>query len=201
MKYVKTLGLAAIAAMALMAFLGTAGASATVIECETQPPKAGCEIVLSIKIGGSASLVNTSNEELDTCTSSTVKGVVTNAGSSTTTATGSVEELTWGSCTFSTKTITAGKLEVHHISGSENGTVTADGTFEITINTVFFGSCIYGVTSGTDIGVLTAGAPGSFDANAVAEKFSGSAFACPSTSKWTATYGVTKPKHIQITLG
>jgi hypothetical protein len=198
MKYAKMLALAAVAAGALMAFIGAGTASATVL-CSTtvEPCPAGQKVTgtldFSIPTGQSASLVNTAGESLDKCSTSTVKGKISNAGSATETVTGSVEELTWGSCTFPTNTLTKGKLEVHKIAGTSNGTVTADGTFEVTINTVFFGSCIYGVTSGVDLGEITEGNPAVFHANAVAEKFSGSNIACPETSKWTATYNLTTP--------
>jgi len=205
MKHLKMLALAAVAVGALMAFIGAGSASATVI-CSTtvEPCPAGQKwtgsISMTIPSGASANLVNTSNEALDTCTGSESAGPLTNTGSSTTTVTGTVETLSWSGCTFPTNTITKGKLEVHRIAGTHNGTVTADGTFEVTINTVFFGSCIYGVTSGNSIGDLTEGNPGVFHANAVAEKFSGSAFACPSTSKWTGTYQVTSPSNTTMSI-
>ncbi len=207
MKHAKMLALAAVAAGALMAFVGAGTASATVL-CSTttescsegQNWKENTVLDFTIPSGSSANLVDTGGEELDKCSTSTVKGKITNAGSSTATVTGPVEELTWGSCTFPTKTLTLGKLEVHKIAGTSNGTLTADGTFEVTINTIFFGSCIYGVTSGVDLGELTEGNPAIFHANAVAEKFSGSNFACPSTSKWTATYTLTSPSNTTLSV-
>ncbi len=212
MRYVKMLALAAVAAGALMAFIGAGTASATVLCSTTADPcpagqswPANTAIDFSIPSGASANLVDTTGEPLDTCTTSTVKGKITNAGSSSATTTGAVEELTWGSCTFPTKTLTLGNLEIHKVAGTSNGTLTADGTFEVTINTIFFGSCIYGVTSGVDLGELTEGIytkttgkptdeTAVFHANAVAEKFSGSNLACPSTSRWTATYTLTSPE-------
>jgi len=207
MKHLKMLALAAVAVGALMAFIGAGSASAAIICSTTQEPcPAGQQwpvntaIDMTIPTGSSAELVSTANEELDKCSSSTVKGKITNAGSSTTTVTGPVEELTWGSCTFPTKTLVLGKLEVKRITGTHDGTVVADGEFQVTINTVFFGSCIYGVTSGDTIGDLTEGNPGVFHATAVAEKFSGSAFACPTTSKWTGTYTVTSPSNTTMSI-
>ena len=196
MKYIKMLGLAAVAAMALTALFASGTASATELCEETVTPCPEAKRVktldLSVVAGTPALLVNTSGEELDKCTGGTVKGKVTVNGSSTTTTTGPVEELTWANCTWPTSTLKKGSLEIHAIAGTDNGTVTADGEFQVTINTVFFGSCIYGVTSGVDLGELTGSATTPiFHANAVAEKFSGSAFACPETSKWTATYHVT----------
>jgi len=207
MKYAKMLALAAVAAGALMAFVGAGTASATVLCSTTADPcpagqswPATTPLDFSIPSGSSANLVDTEGEPLDTCSTSTVKGSISSAGSSTTTTTGAVSELTWGSCTFPTNTILKGKLEVHKIAGTSNGTVTADGTFEVTINTIFFGSCIYGVTSGVDLGEITEGKPAIFHANAVAEKFSGSALACPATSRWTATYTVTAPSETTLSV-
>lgn len=189
MKYVKILSLAAVAAMALMAFAASS-ASATALYGGATKLGAGATIDFSIPSGGSAVLVNTSNEEIDTCSSSTVKGKLSSA------TTGSIEELTWTSCTFPTKTITNGKLEVVSTGGT-NGEVKGDATIEVTINTVFFGSCIYGVESGTKVGTV-AGNPATFTANAVAKKFSGSAFACPSTAKWTGSYNSTEPTELHV---
>jgi len=207
MKHLKMLALAAVAAGALMAFVGAGTASATVL-CSTtvEPCPAGQKwpantlMDMSVPSGNSINWVNTSNEELDTCSGSTIKGPITSAGSSTTTVTSTVEELTWGGCTFPTATVTKGKLEVHRIAGTHNGTVTADGTFEWTFNTVFFGTCIYGFTAGNSIGDLTEGKPAVFHYNAVVEKFSGSAFACPSTGKLTGTFEVTSPSNTTLSV-
>jgi hypothetical protein len=198
MKHMKMLALAAVAAGALMAFIGAGSASATVL-CSTtvEPCPAGQKVTgvlnFSVASGGHLVALNTAGETFDSCTSATMKGSITNSGSSTATVTGPVEETTWGGSSFPTNTITKGKLEVHKIAGTSNGTVTADGTFEVTINTVFFGSCIYGFTSGVDIGELTEGNPAVLHVNAVDEKFSGSNFACPETTKWTGTYNLTTP--------
>jgi hypothetical protein len=158
-------------------------------------------IDFSIPSGKSAVLFDTTGEELDSCSTSTVKGT---PGSNGPTVTGSINDevngegktvvtgLTWGSCTFPTKTVSTGnKLEVTGGANTE-GTVKADSTIEVTINTIFVGSCIYGVTSGTPVGTL-AGNPATFTTNAVAEKFSGNNLACPPTSKWTGTYNATEP--------
>jgi hypothetical protein len=198
MKYAKMLALAAVAAGALMAFVGAGTASATVL-CSTtaDPCPAGQKwgavtLDFSIPSGSNAVLKDTSGNEIDKCTTSTVKGPVTNVGSSTATVTGTVEQLTWESCSFPTKTLLSGKLEVHKIAGTSNGTVTSDAPFEVTINTFLFGSCIYGVATGVDLGTIKEGNPATFEANAVATRF-GTNFACPSTSRWTGTYTLTSP--------
>lgn len=204
MRYAKMLALAAVAAGALMAFLGAGTASATVL-CSTtaDPCPAGQDLVkgtvldFSLKAETSANLTETGGEPIDSCSVSTVKGHITNTGGSTATTTGKITELKWEKCTFPTTTINTGCLEIHKIAGTSNGTVTSDKcevNTEVTINTVFFGSCVYGIESGKSIGDLIEGNPAHFTAKAVAKKLSGSNFACPETANWSATYVLTEPK-------
>jgi hypothetical protein len=211
MKHLKMLALAAVAAGALTAFIGAGTASATVLCSTTADPcptgqkwPVNTPIDFSIPSGGSAVLVDTLGEELDTCTKSTVKGKITNAGSSTATTTGPVEELLWGSCTFPTATVLKGSLEVHKISGTSNGTVTADGTFQITIDPIFVEPCVYQVTAGTPLGELTEGNPAVFHANAVLEKKVYIDDTCsifmPDTAIWTATYTQTSPSSTTLSV-
>jgi len=200
MKHAKMLALAAVVAGALMAFMATGTASATVLCSTTADPCPSAQkwpvntvLDFSIPSGKQTVLVATEGTEIDRCSTSTVKGKITNAGSVTETVTGPVEETTWGSCTFTTTTLEMGKLEVHKIAGTSNGTVTADGTFRVTVNTILFGSCIWGITSGSDLGTITEGNPAVFHLNVVAEIMSGSNFACQSTAVWTGAYTLTAP--------
>ncbi len=126
-KYAKILGLAAVAAMALMAFVGTGTASATVL-CKTnlttgcaaagQDYPAGTGIHATSESSGI--LETTGGVILDTCTGSTVKGKTSNTGSASTTVSGPIEELAWGVCRRTTNTLKLGSLEVHHIAGTDN---------------------------------------------------------------------------------
>lgn len=209
MKYVKMLALAALAAGALMALIGSGTASAAVICSTTLDPcpitqkwPGNTAIDFSIVAGQSAHLETTTGTELDTCKNSTIRGKLTVAGGEGVTATGPVEELTWGSCTFTTTTVTAAALEIKKVAGTSNGTVLADEfieggvlkekRFEITINTPLFGSCTYGVEPNKSLGELTEGNPAIFHANVVVERFGG-AVDCPATARWTATYTLTAP--------
>jgi hypothetical protein len=149
---------------------------------------AGTTLDFSLKSGTSALLVDTTGKTIDTCKTSTPTGKIEKVKG----VTGPLESLTWGSCTFPTKTLTLGKLTIEHIAGTHNGTVKADSTTEVTMNTVLFGSCIYGPTAGVDLGELKEGKPATFVANAVLQKL-GSNAACPETAKWTAEYTLTEP--------
>jgi len=202
MKYVKILSLAAVAAMALMAFAASS-ASATALYNGTTKLKVGSELDFSLKSGTSALLVDTENNTLDTCTTSTVKGSISNEGGAGKAVSGSISSLTWGQeggkCTFTTTTTKNGGLEVNWTSGT-SGTVKSNAEVAVTINTVFFGSCVYGVASGTSLGTLASASSGNatFTANAVAIKLSGSNIACPETSKWTGTYVSTTPVNLRV---
>lgn len=198
MKHLKILGLAAVAVGALMAFIGAGTASATVLCSTTVDPCPTPQKWLfgtvhdwSIPAGNSVSSVDTNGNTLNTCKTSTIKGKQTTVGSETETVTVDIEEKTWGSCTFPSKTLKNAAYEIHRIAGTSNGTVTADGTTETTFSSIL-GDCIYGVTSGTSLGDITEGNPAMLHLNAVTEEFSHLA-ACPDTDKVTGTYVLTAP--------
>jgi|GEM_PF-1858114 len=206
MKYVKMLGLTVVAAATLTALIGVSTASAGDLCSQPENPcsaankyPVGVVVEFTGKPTESAKLVTTDEKTtLDTCTGSTIKWKITNAGSSTTTVTGSVSTLDWSGCSFPTTTTQLSNLEGHTVGSGFNGTLTSDGEFRVTINTVLFGSCVYGVTAGTSLGTATGGKPGSFTANAVVKKLTGSEAACPETAKWTAGYGQTAPSNTGI---
>lgn len=193
MKPIEKLGLTALMTATVMAFVGVSMASATAVYNGATKLGVGAKVDFSLKPGTSGLFTDTGGNLLDQCNVTTIKMSVTQAGSSTTTTTGTVTELINSSCTFPTITVELGKGEIHHIASTTNATVTADAPINVTINTIFFGTCIYGVTSGTQLGTVTGGSPATFHASSVMEKFSGSSFACPTTGKWTGTYINTEP--------
>jgi hypothetical protein len=177
MKYLKMLGLAAIAAAALTAVVGVGSASAVTL-CEnnqatgcTSHVNSGQTITFtaedSIKLAGPFGIV------LDTCTESTVKGFTTNTGAdnTTTAVNGDIEELTdeggvhtvpgltFGKCTRKTTVGIGGTLSITASGTAGNGSVTSNGA-TVTIHEFpepFPGTCAY-VTTNTPIGTLTASA-------------------------------------------
>jgi len=96
------------------------------------------------------------------------------------------------SCTLSTKVLKAGGDEIEAPAESTTATVKATSESQMTVNTGLFGSCVYGVTAGTTVGSVNTSS-GEFTASAVTEKLSGSAFACPDTTKWIANWIITVP--------
>jgi hypothetical protein len=190
MKHIKMFGFAVLVVAALGAFLGAGSAAATELYSGSLTLPSGTEITASLS--GTASLTTTEGTTLDTCTGGSVNGKTSTAGSATTTVKGPVAAsgVTWSNCTFTTDTLAGGELEIHVIGAGPNGTLTGSG-FEVTINTVLFGSCIFTLGTGTDLGTLTgktAEEDAVMDINAIATRKSG---LCPSTAKWVGTYKVT----------
>ena len=204
MKYLKMLGLAAVAAMALTAFIGASSASATVL-CTTTTTPCGTgwhvdSIVASVASGQSVTLKNTSGTIEATCTVASSTTTKTATGSATTTPAGtvSVANLTWGpvgsGCTNTTDTVAGGTLEVHWTSG-DNGTVTGSG-FEVTV--VLAGvSCTLGLEGTKSIGDITGGHPAIMHVGVGVVKKSGS-FLCPSTGTWEGTYTITNHTKVYV---
>jgi hypothetical protein len=199
MKFLKTLSIAAVAAMALMA-LAASSASATALYNGATKLGVGSKIDFSLKLGTKGLLTNTSGEELDACSRTTIRISIVVGGGIGVSVSGNNESIEQSECTFPTTTTIKGGLEFRQVGTSTEGTVTSNAEIGVTINTVFFGSCVYGVKSATDLGTLKTGASGTaeFFANAVAIKLSGSNFACPETSKWTGTYVSTTPDNLRV---
>jgi len=206
MKYLKMLGLAAVAAAALMAIVGAGTASATVIcknnlntEKCSEPYPAGTKGTASLAAGTSALLQTTAGETMVTCTESVISSTLENPGSATTTVKSGVSTMTFAKCTVPVVVINGGYAELHHIAGTDNGTLTTFNT-EVTVNTVFFGSCVYGSGKGLDVGNTIGGNPGSMTLNTVFSKISGG-IACPSDARFTGKYVATSPTNAWVAAG
>jgi len=200
MRYLKMLGLAAVAAAGLMAFIGASTASATELYSGATTLKTGTTFTPTVE--GTWVWETTEGSVLNTCTSGSLKGKTTNNGSSTETVKANIEELAFTSCTEGTATLSKGGLEIHYTSGL-NGTVTSingsgGAATEVTVNTTIFGSCVFVLPSGTTLGTLTGSTTSNdvLDGNAVATRKSG---LCPATLKWTWTWTTTIPSPMHVT--
>jgi hypothetical protein len=210
MKHLKMLGLAAVAAAALMAIVGATSASATVL-CKTTPvanaagtPKATCPSNWAYSSGTHIHAVNVGTVKLDTsfktveCTGSTITGVTTNEGGPSETVDGPEGTLTFTGCNCEVVVIHPGTIEVHWIPHTENGTLTSDGgTVTVNCSTIFGNvHCNY-VTNKISLGDITGGNPAIFHSIAVIERESTNAL-CSEESTWTATYEITEPKPLYV---
>jgi hypothetical protein len=103
-----------------------------------------------------------------------------------------VKLLSWSGCTSTVDTVATGALEVHHIEGTDNGTVTSSGT-QVTV-LILGKTCTFKVT---DLGTLTGGASPVLHINATVDLVAGG-FICPEHITWTATYNITEPQPLYV---
>jgi hypothetical protein len=210
MKYLKILGLAAVAAMAFTAFVGAGTASAANVFCTTlsNPCPSTNEytgpITSSLRTGTSAVLTN--GVDTVTCTSSSMNGEITTATNASGNSTGKITSVTFSGCTDQNKetcTATAEHVPWHaelvatETAGKVNGngvlTVSNGGTGGPQAKVVCgsFLSCTFGVES-TDVDFIGSSTSPTIKTTGLAlTRISG--FLCPSTANWDAEYTLTKP--------
>lgn len=196
------LGLSAIAAAAVMALAGAGTASATVLCTTTTNP---CNSVLPVNtvldfsLEPGASLVwQNGGNTLETCTGVTLKSHITNAGSSTSTVKAKNTTVDWSGCTWSNKTVALGGLEIHHIVGTHNGTLTASEDISWEFTSGSLGTCIYGWKAGADLGTITEGKPATLDMNTTIVRFPGSSLLCPENGTLIGSFIQTEPSNTTL---
>lgn len=195
MKISKVLGLLAVTAAALMAFVATASAT-------TLTSPLGTVYTGTIKAHSSHTELHGPFTSV-TCSTSEVEGKVEKHGN-TTTAGGKISKLTFTGCNFPVKVLKSGSLEIHpkvHEAAGVlvTGTVTSSGA-EITIETSI-ASCIF-TTSGTDVGTFTGsndtGGAAKLDIESAAIPRTGHSIFCGSSGQWTGSYTVTSPNPLYL---
>jgi hypothetical protein len=198
MKYLKMLGLAAIAAAALMAFAGAGTASATELTCGASM----CEKETTISSASEGHAVLDSIIGKIECNSE-VSGKTENTGGASETVKGAISTLDFTGCTTATvHVLKSGSLEIHtqNAEANNNGTLTSTGA-EVTVETSGF-HCIF-TTKETDIGTVTGSANTSgnatLDISATIPRTGGRSGAfCGSSAPWTGSYKVTAPATLNV---
>ncbi|HEY8501511.1 MAG TPA: hypothetical protein VIL21_02395 [Solirubrobacterales bacterium] len=204
MKYIKMLGLLAVAAGALMAFAGSA--SATEVTSEGK--------LYTGVIKATAGETTLHGIKTITCKKSTVEGAVETHGSSVT-ASGKITHLKFEECgTDHVTVLKPGTLTVHTeyktvVDANEthtwvccepnngNGTLTSSGA-EITIQVTSLGiSCIF-TTNETDIGRVTGGTTAKLDIDSSSIPRTGHSIFCGGSGEWTGSYTVNTPDNLTI---
>jgi hypothetical protein len=187
MKYVKMIGLLAVAAAALMAFAGVASATTvTSNEGETPTVKASSE--------GHAKLVGPLG--INVQCNSTVEGKVESHGAGVT-AKGNLSSLTFTGCTngYEVTVLAKGSLEIH-----SSNVLTSTGA-EVTVKTPLGFNCIYR-TNATDVGTLTesetTGGKATLDIGAKAIPRTGHSGLCGATGEWSGSYIVNSPTTLNV---
>jgi hypothetical protein len=195
MNSLKTIGLAAVAAMAVMA-IGAASASATTLEVNGAAQSVAVTFSGSLEGGTSTLWQSTSGAFVNTCTASSFSGKTsTFTAESSKPIGGPISTLSFTSCTTSPVTVSkAGSLSVEWISGTTNGTVRSVGT-DVTVPSPI-GHLTCETFEGIDIGTLTGKATSgtaTIDISAVLN----CGFLAPSVT-WTGSYWVTSPTGLGV---
>jgi hypothetical protein len=186
MKYIKMLGLLAVAAAALMAFAGSA--SATTVTSPTGTLYTG-----PIEATAGATQLTGAWATVE-CKHSVVKGKITKHGT-TVTAEGPVESLDFTECNYPTTVIKPGSLVAHWTKGYD-GTLTSVGA-EILVHTNI-GTCRFNTGTGVDIGTLTGGTPAKLDINSSSIPVTEGNFFCGNSGIWHGSYTVTTPHSLYL---
>jgi hypothetical protein len=200
MKYVKMLGLTAIAGATLMMLVGAGTASATTVTC---PAGTACPAGVSITATSEGKVVLDAPFATIECMS-TAEGHTTNTtetpGVSAGVNDGPITRLEWTNCGSDTvNTLATGSLTVES-AGSSNGTVKSTGA-KVTIVHLGF-HCIYETNAtnlGTVTGTSTTGANATLDIKATIPRTGGNSGAfCGSSAPFTGSYEVTSPTFLDF---
>lgn len=188
MKHLKMFGLAAIVALGLTAWVGSATAQAELFtdNAKTIRYATGTVIDLSLK-SGTSTKVTSGGSTIATCTGSTAKGKTSNETGNTISV--SIESLTWSGCNQTTDTVANGTLEIKWTSGTSGEVIGKDSQWTMSI---FASTCTYGFGGGTKLGTITGGSEPVLTIETTIIKTAGS-FLCPSTAGSDAEYTFTEP--------
>jgi len=178
MRYLKQLGLLAVAATALMAFAGTASAT-SVTSSEGSTPYVVLTSTNS-KLDGSFVTIECSHSKIEYRIEQHGAGVP---------AGGKVSALSFTGCNYQPTILYKGNV-VHHTTGQ----VTADEMVVIYHSSV--GTC--GFTTSAAIGNLTEGAGATIDINSAKIARTSGNFLCGSSGTWTGSYSVTSPSTLEV---
>jgi hypothetical protein len=193
MKYLKTIGLAMAAAMALMAMGGVGSASATTLEVGGVTKNASVSLKMSLKSGTSLIMRDTSGFNLRTCTMSEL-GLSTASPYTGTVVGGRVSQAGFWICDAPLTVAKMGQLTLEHLPGTTNALAYLET--QLILDSTAYGTVTCETTPGTPLGTLTGVAAGhaTLDVNTVLD--------CGeeawTTAKWTATYTVTSPTGLGI---
>lgn len=203
MKYLKMLGLAAAAAAALMASVGSSSASAGVLCKEKADPCAAASRVKngeefsSQVMATKAAFINTGVKNIE-CAKSTIAGKVTKEGGKGEVPEVALQALQFIECNCKVIVLKVGTFYVSHFVETFNGTPFGTGQEIETKCSTIFGEveCIY-ATNNTKLGELQGGNPAILEVNAKLPFQAGSNPLCEE-GIWTGKYEVTKPKPVYV---
>jgi hypothetical protein len=205
----RTLAVTAFAAAVLIMLTGARVAEATVL-CKGSTETSMCNVVYGSLVPFEGSLTLFTKAKLTTpaktieCNQSTFvyESAFGSEGSTGSTVAGPVSTLTFAECNCTVTVVKSGSLEIHYISGTDNGTVTSTGAEITTLCGTPFGNvhCIY-TTENTDLGTLVGGNPARLSFSNVNIPRRLTDFLCGEEAKWTAEYIISEPKPVYVSAG
>jgi len=209
MRYLKILGLAAVAASVLMA-LGAAGSASATVLCKNKTTTEGCSEIypigtkLNVELQTNGRWVledkNNPGQIINECQVSKFETETGNTGKEgeSVFASVEVEKYSWATCSFKPVTATeGGKYSIEWIKGTDNGTLKLSN-FRVTSNTFLFGSCIWKTVGEPDLGTVTGGAPSTFVVNNVVLELAAGGAGCPKEVKMRAPYQFAAPNPLYV---
>jgi len=176
-------------------------ASATEYYSGTETLPMFSSITTQVDAGQSVVFTETGGGIYATCAVSAIKGQIYQ-GSATSTVTMPVSSVSFGNCTSSVTAKGSGTIEIHHLSGTANGTMTTSEEFQIALHIPppFSGECLYGSKVGSDLGKVTgatgAATHGIIDLTGVLSLISG--FPCVGDIVWSGTYTIALPHKLNV---
>jgi hypothetical protein len=204
MKYLKMFSLAAVAAVAAMAFIGAGTASATRI-CSTNTLPCGSILgsgtPIKAELTGGNEAVLTSGFAVVKCKTSVISGETTSAGGGAGVAVlGTITSASWSNCACNLGGTVTTAAENLPWSAELNWTSEMNGTMKVANPQGSFvcagTKCIYGATSVST--TVTGGAPAIVTASVTLERKAGSGALCSATATWKGTYTVTSPNPLWV---
>jgi hypothetical protein len=192
MKYLKTLGPGSVVAIALLAFAGIAQATTLTSPAGTQMKEGefvNGELVGSASLHGAFVTIK--------CGKASGEGIITNAGSSTTTVKGEIFLGTFSECNYPVTVLSTGTTEVHTVGASANGngTLTSSGA-KVKLETSV-GTCVF-TTNGTHLGEVVGGSPARLKILTAKIPRTEGNFLCGSSGTLTAELVATSPSTVLV---
>jgi len=188
MRYLKMLGLGAMAAAAITASVGAGSASADEIctapaDATNMCPAGKLITTLELSQAGKSTLETTGGTELLSCQKSDLHIDITAQGTGIDPILGTSPTWDTTECSGTVTTINAGSIKA--TASGTNGSLTSVGA-EWTTG-ILGTTCTYGTGTGTSLGTTS---NTSLTVNTIIKKTAGG-FLCPSEARWTAGFKIT----------
>lgn len=196
MRYLKSLGLAAIVAAAFTALLGAGSASGAVL-CKVTATPCGAGNIYSGALKTSTTSAVFRNSEgtaVSTCMGSELGGKIEQAGGAAKPVVVGTNYLVFTGCSTKTFVIrNTATLNINQIAGSDNGAIEGKGELTVTIK-IEGSECNY-VLGNTmiEFGTFKGGKPAVIDLSTTLAKYSIFEIFCPGEVSWEGKYSVTEP--------